>query len=109
MILGAFLFGELNMAAFGSTITWNSVGVNFTNDTTPYMSKTDNGLYLVRFTYAGDPKVIAVRSASEITAEILKIVAGATATSDISTLYTQVNTYITNAAGSIPLENTIGA
>ena len=97
------------MAAFGTTVTWASVGANFTNDTAPYMSKTDNGLYLVRFTFGGDVKVIAIRSASEILSEVLKIVAGNTASADINLLYTHANTFVTNASGSIPLENTIGA
>lgn len=97
------------MSAFGTTLTWNSVGANATNDTVPYMSITDNGLYLVRFTYAGDAKVIAVRNVSEILSEVLRVVTGTVVTADTNLLYTQALAFVTNAPGSIPLENTIGA
>lgn len=110
------------MAQFGTAstgITWyaDSASNNYVNDasstgtgTGPYVSKTDNGFYLVRFTEAssGDLKVIAVRSGLEVLSEAQKAITGTVVTNDISTLKTQVTTFITNAASSIPAENTIG-
>lgn len=97
------------MTVYGSTVTWDSVGADFTNDTAPYVSKTDNGLYLVRFTIGGDAKVIAVRNPIEIPIEIMKIITGEVATTEAALLKEQVQGFIARAAVSIPMENTIGA
>lgn len=93
----------------------NGSGIYVNTGSNAYVSKTDNGYYLVRFVYGASNddasrKVIAVRSGAEVLLEAQKAISGTTASTDISTLKTHVTGYITaDTAGTatIPLEDTL--
>lgn len=91
---------------------------NYLNDATTdasfgnYLSKTDNGFYLVKFKYVNnsgteDEKIIAVRNGLEVLSEAQKAITGTQISADISTLRTQVTAFIASGQ-SIPTENVIG-
>ncbi len=81
----------------GTTVTWNSdtQANNYRNTGAGYVTKTDNGFYLVKFTYNGDLKVVAVRSALEILSEAPKALAPIQASTDISLMYTHLTAFLT--------------
>jgi hypothetical protein len=90
----------------GTVITWqNSGSGNYTNVTDRYVGKTDNGYYLVKFTWNAQTRIVAVKSYVEIPSEILKIISGTAAYEDAVLLSNQVKTLITNAPSDIYLED----
>lgn len=95
----------------GTVLTFESNSTTpFGNTGAGYMSRTDNGFYLVKFTYSSETYVIAVRSALEILSEAPKAILPNTANTDINTLYTHASALITaygSNASLIPLEDAI--
>lgn len=90
-------------------VQWtNEGGTTFLNTANNYyVTKTDNGYFLVKFSYNSSTMVIAVRSALEIPSEVSRAIQGTTVTADITTLQSHVSALITNNPANIVLEDTL--